>query len=67
MTTPPLIISCDDCVMAGSDACDDCVVTFLCDREPGDAVIIDAEEARAVRLLSGVGLTGSFRHKRLTG
>lgn len=67
MTTSSLIISCDDCVMAASDACADCIVTFLCEREPDEAVIIDADEARAVRLLSRVGLTGGLRHKRLTG
>ena len=26
---------CDECVMEGTSACADCVVTFLCDREPG--------------------------------
>ena len=46
-----LTISCDDCAMQGTTACDDCVVTFLCGREPDDAVIIDADEERAVRLL----------------
>ena len=30
-----LRISCDECVMEGTSACDDCVVTFLCGREPG--------------------------------
>jgi hypothetical protein len=67
MTKPSLIISCDECVMAGTDACTDCVVTYLCDREPGDAVIIDADEARAVRLLASAGLTSGLRHRRLTG
>ncbi|MHB8465096.1 MAG: hypothetical protein ACYDH6_05930 [Acidimicrobiales bacterium] len=67
MTTSNLIISCDDCVMAGSDACADCIVTFLCERDPGEAVIIDADEARAVRLLSRAGLTGGLRHTRRTG
>ncbi|MEA2716009.1 MAG: hypothetical protein QOI99_326, partial [Actinomycetota bacterium] len=30
-------ISCDDCVMQGTSACDDCVVTFICGREPHEA------------------------------
>ena len=55
-------ISCGDCVMSGTDACSDCVVTFICDREPGDAVVIDVEEARAVRLLERAGLVPGLRH-----
>ncbi len=66
-TAPVLIISCDDCAMRGSEACDDCVVTFLCDREPGDAVVIDADEARAVRLLTGAGLAPRLRHRARAG
>jgi len=55
-------ISCDDCAMQHTDHCDDCVVTFICSREADDAVVIDAEEARALRLLSGAGLLPSLRH-----
>lgn len=29
MATERLTISCDDCVMAGSEACADCLVTFV--------------------------------------
>jgi hypothetical protein len=64
---PVLIISCDDCVMRETQACDDCIVSFLCDREPGDAVVIDADEARAVRLLTGAGLTPRLRHQARAG
>lgn len=60
-------ISCDECVMEGSSACGDCVVTFLCDREPDDAVIIDVVEARALRLLEEGGLAPALRHRRRTG
>jgi hypothetical protein len=60
-------ISCDECVMEGTSACADCVVTFLCDREPGDAVIIDVVEARALRLLEQGGLVPRLRHRRRTG
>jgi hypothetical protein len=60
-------ISCDECVMEGTSACRDCVVTFLCDREPGDAVIIDVVEARALRLLEQGGLVPALRHRRRTG
>lgn len=62
-----LRISCDECVMQGTDACADCVVTFLCGREPDEAVIIDVEEARAMRLLEQAGLVPGLRHVRRTG
>lgn len=60
-------IDCDDCVMQHSDACDDCVVTFICSRDPGDAVVIDAAEERAMRLLVGSGLVPALRHVQRTG
>jgi hypothetical protein len=59
-----MTISCDDCKLQGTGACDDCVVTFLLGREPDDAVVIDAAEARAVRLLAAVGLVPVLRHER---
>jgi hypothetical protein len=62
-----MIISCSDCVMEGTDACADCVVTFLCAREPGEAVIIDVDEARALRLLERGGLAPTLRHRRRSG
>ena len=56
-------IDCDDCVMAHTDACDDCVVSFILRREPGEAVVIDAEEERALRTLQGGGLVPEIRHR----
>ena len=61
-----LTIDCDTCSLQGTDACDDCVVTFLCGREPDEAVVIDVAEARAVRLLGQAGLVPSLRHLRRT-
>jgi len=61
------IISCDECVMQHTDACDDCVVTFICNRVPDEAVVIDVAEARAVRLLGDVGLVQRPRQVRRTG
>ena len=58
-------ISCDDCCMQGTDACGDCVVTFICDRDPNDAVTVDIEEARAVRLLAEAGLVPRLRHRSI--
>ena len=62
-----MTISCDNCVMQHTSACDDCVVTFICDREPDDAVVIDADEARAVRLLAQAGLVPRLRYSRHVG
>jgi hypothetical protein len=62
-----ITIDCDDCTMQGTSACDDCVVTFLCGREPDEAIIIDAAEVRAMRMLSAAGLVPGLRHTRRTG
>ena len=43
---------------------DDCVVSFIVGRHPDDAVVIDADEARAVRLLEQAGLVPGVRHAR---
>jgi hypothetical protein len=63
----PLTISCSDCAMEGTDACSDCVVTFLCSREAGDAIVIDVEDVRALRLLERGGLAPTLRHRRRIG
>jgi hypothetical protein len=60
-------IDCDECRMQHTSACEDCVVTFVVNREPGDAVVIDSEEERAVRLLANAGLLPRLRHERRAG
>jgi hypothetical protein len=55
-------ISCDDCPMQATTACDGCLVTFICDREPGDAIMIDVAEQRALRYLGRSGLIPPLRH-----
>jgi hypothetical protein len=62
--TEALIIDCDECVLQGTDACEDCVVTFLCGAEASTAVVIDIAEARAVRLLGDAGLVPHLRHAK---
>ena len=49
--------------MAGTSACDDCIVSFIVNREPGDAVVVDADEERALRSLSDGGLVPRLRHE----
>jgi hypothetical protein len=61
MSTPSLTIDCDQCTLQHTDACRDCLVTFLLDRDPDDAVVIDADEARAVRMLERAGLVPNIR------
>ena len=61
MPSASLSICCDDCQLQATDACDDCLVTFILQRDPDDAVIFDADEARAVRLLQGAGLVPTLR------
>lgn len=60
-------IDCDECSMQHTDVCAECIVTFLCAREPDDAVVVDVTEARALRLLGEVGLAPRLRHRRRTG
>jgi hypothetical protein len=43
------------------------VVSFIVDRHPEDAVVVDAAEARAVRLLEQAGLVPGVRHSRRVG
>lgn len=64
---PTMTISCDDCRMRGTDACEDCLVTFICGREPDDAVVIDIGEDRALRMLGRSGLVPPLRHCRVRG
>ncbi|MGO8875136.1 MAG: hypothetical protein ACLQNG_05145 [Acidimicrobiales bacterium] len=76
----PLTISCDECCLEGTAACNDCVLSFLlCDdlvrdspvelvaRPSNGAVIVDAAEARAMRLLHSAGLVPTLRFERRVG
>jgi hypothetical protein len=69
VSTPvsPITIDCDECTMQHSDACEDCVVSFLLERDVDDAVVIDADEARAMRLLESAGLVPSLLFEKRAG
>ena len=56
-------IDCADCAHRDTPVCDDCVVSFVVGREPADALVVDADEARAVRLLAHAGLVPGVRHE----
>ena len=57
-----LTINCDDCCMRATSTCNDCVVTFLCEAEPHQAVVFDIAEQRAVRWFAQAGLVPTLRH-----
>ena len=59
---PHLVIDCDTCTCQGTPTCEDCVVTFLCERPPDQAVVVDLDEYRALRLLGEAGLVPPLRH-----
>lgn len=53
-------IDCAECVGRDTDACGDCIVTFLLDR-PDGAIVFDVAEERAIRALQVVGLAPRTR------
>jgi hypothetical protein len=58
-------IDCDECDHQHSTVCDDCLVTFLCERDDrAGAVVIPFEEIRTVRMLQEAGLAPAVRHRR---
>ena len=61
MTTATLTVDCDTCAVRATGACDDCVVSYLLGRDADDAVVIDADEARALRMLERAGLLPSLK------
>lgn len=65
--TESFTIDCAECMHQHSSVCDDCVVNFIVSREPEDAVVVDVDEARAVRLLQHAGLVPESRHSYRVG
>ena len=64
MATESISISCDECALQHSDACEDCVVSILLGPVEPVAVIVDVMEARAMRMLQGAGLVPELRFRR---
>ena len=56
------VIDCDTCPAHHSEACDDCVVTYVCNQTPGDALLVDFGDLRALHMLSEGGLVPRLRH-----
>jgi hypothetical protein len=73
--TTVITISCDTCIMRATAACDDCLVSVMCaDEAPQapsvpvqitrrEAVVLDLDEVRAIRLLASAGLVPTLRHR----
>ena len=61
-----ITISCDDCRMQSTSACDDCVVSFLLrdDEEQVEQtpLVLDLDQVRVVRLLGKAGLVPDLRY-----
>ncbi len=50
--------------MKDTVACSDCIVTYICDRKPEEAVVISMEEWRSMRSLNKAGLLPESQHKK---
>ena len=59
-----LRIDCEECVLQGTDACGDCVVSWLVDHDEVGVVVVDLSEVRALRALQHGGLVPELRHRR---
>ena len=58
---PVRTVDCADCSMCHTDVCDDCVVTFVVNRNPGEALVIDVAEERPCACWRA-GLVPELRH-----
>ena len=56
-------IDCGTCAHRQTPSCDDCVVTFIVEREPNEAVVIDVAEFTALRRLQSAGLVPDLLHQ----
>ena len=60
-------ISCDECSMRCTTACDDCVVTFLLsdatERSGHEVMVLDLDQARVVKLLGKAGLVPDLKYR----
>ena len=66
-SSEPLLIDCDQCALQHTEACEDCIMTFLCGVEASEPMVVDLAEARAMRLLGEAGLAPPLRHRGRAG
>lgn len=55
-----MVIDCNDCAMQHTARCEDCVVSYVL-RGPGEPVVVDGREARALDELGRAGLVPLLR------
>jgi hypothetical protein len=55
-----VIIDCNDCTMQHTAQCEDCVVTYIL-KGPGETVVVDGDEVRALDELGRAGLVPLLR------
>ena len=57
-----MLIDCETCRLRQTDACRDCVVTFLLDRSPAGRVDIPPDDVPTLRALQDGGLVPPLLH-----
>lgn len=57
-----MTIDCGTCTRQHTPSCADCVVTFIVEREPEEAVVIDVAEFSALKRLQSAGLVPDLLH-----
>lgn len=61
-----LVLDCSACVTGPTEACSDCLVSYVLDGA-GQAIVYDADEERTLRSLARAGLIDDVRYRRETG
>ncbi len=61
-----ILIDCALCELQGTEACDDCLVTYLC-RSDNGSVVIELSEVRALRTLGQAGLLPDLKSRAPVG
>lgn len=56
-----LTIDCNRCVMQHTNACDDCVVSYIVGQDANEPIVLDFNERRACEILKDVGLVPTNR------
>jgi hypothetical protein len=60
----PIVIDCATCIARDTATCADCVVTFVCSRPPGEALVMELADYRALQVLGDAGLVPTLRHEQ---
>ena len=57
-----ITIDCGTCSQQNTSTCDGCVVSFIADREPDDAVVFDIADLSTLERLESAGLVPGLKH-----